>query len=127
MSWWTPFDRVVDPRAGIIRRVGRQSLPPEAPASLVTYGAEVADARQFAPVAVDLVAMGASFDDAELARRAAIGEAVERYCGNIVPSVGLRQSSYDDLARSGEIAVDPQSLALYSDAQYATLGFPFLR
>jgi ribosomal protein S12 methylthiotransferase accessory factor len=87
----------------------------------------VADARRFAPVSVDLVAMGAAFDDEERARRSAIGEAVERYCGNLVPVAGLRRASYSELVRQGEVAVDPMSLALYSDAQYAEPGFPFVR
>ena len=127
MSLPAPFDRLVDPRVGIIRRLARRSLPAEAPASLITYGADVADARRFAPVTVDLVAMGASFDDPERALRAAGGEAIERYCGNFVPVSRLRRASYDELISNREQAIDPSSLVLYSEAQYEQPGFPFVQ
>ncbi len=122
----TPFERLTGDRAGVIRRLIRHGLPPEAPVSLVTYGTEVGDARRFCGVGVDLVAMGSAFNDAERARRAAVGEAVERYCGNFVPASGLRQASYCELLASGESAIDPLSLALYSEQQHKAPGFPFV-
>jgi len=66
------------------------------------------------------------FDDPARAEQAAIGEAVERYCGNRVPS-GLRRAAYDDLVRAGASAIDPTTLVLYSDRQYDAAGFPFVR
>ncbi|MFJ3921819.1 YcaO-like family protein [Streptomyces sp. NPDC090022] len=74
---------------------------------------------------VDAVAGGASLGDHEKARRAAVGEAVERYCANSVPEL-LRTASYGELARAGHPAVDPAEFSLYSRSQYAHRGFPFV-
>lgn len=88
----------------------------------MVYRAYVADTRRFAPWRADRVAGGAALFDHDRARQAAIGEAVERYCGNAVPETLVR-SSYRDLKRP---AVDPERLALYSAEQYTAKGFPFV-
>ncbi len=120
------IDRLVDPRSGLVRRLIRYTHPPELPAALVSFAADVADTRRFAPWQADRVALGAAFSHEEQARRSAIGEAVERYCGNAVPSE-LRRASYNQLARSGVPALDPADLVLYSERQYQQRGFPFVR
>lgn len=119
------YDRLVDPRFGLIKRLERYTTPPELPGAYVAYGADVSDARWLGPWQNDPVALGAAFYDHKRARLAAIGEAVERYCGNFVPA-DLCRSSYQDLAAAGEPALDPAGLILYSDAQYAAPGFPFV-
>src|SRR5439155_20803291 len=68
-----------------------------------------------------------SFESEDLARRAAIGEAVERYCGNILRPKLQRAGSWRQLTEAGEYALDPESLVLFSDKQYAAPGFPFTR
>jgi ribosomal protein S12 methylthiotransferase accessory factor len=117
-------DLLVDPRLGLLTAVIRQ--PPQAgvPAAWIGYGAHVAATERYAPYTVDRYGFGASLDDADRARRAAVGEAVERYCGNIVPD-DLPIASYNQLRADGRAAVDPADLALYSAAQYALPGFPF--
>lgn len=118
------YERLVDPRFGLITHVRRSPVPPELPVAFVEYGAEVADTSRLGDWQGDRIALGAAFYDAEGARLAAIGEALERYCGNFVPA-GLRRASWRELAAAGEDAVDPAALVLYSDAQYAARGFPF--
>ncbi|OLT16961.1 hypothetical protein BJF78_13525 [Pseudonocardia sp. CNS-139] len=74
----------------------------------------------------DAIAGGAALDDPQRARAAAIGEALERYCGNAVPD-GLLYGSAAELAARGEAPLDPTAFALFSEEQYAARGFPFRR
>lgn len=108
-----------------MRRVVAQPATPELPGAFVAYSAEVADTRRFAPWTADRYAFGASLGNEKDAQAAAIGEAVERYCGNAPPSM-LRQASYDSLAAAGESAVHPADWVLYSANQYAARGFSFV-
>ncbi|GAA1829430.1 hypothetical protein GCM10009836_04130 [Pseudonocardia ailaonensis] len=91
----------------------------------MSYGALVGRTDRFAAWRADATGFGASLGDEYTARAAAIGEAVERYCGNAVPDV-LHHSSYDELVRAGRAALDPAALALYSARQHALAGFPFV-
>lgn len=118
----TGLDGLVDPRLGLIRRVVRQ---PTALASCVGYAAHVSATDRFASWVADRVTGGAALDDEGRARAAAIGEAVERYCGNAVPD-GLATASFTDLARAGRRAVDPEDVALHAASQYRRHGFPFV-
>ncbi|MFB0627734.1 YcaO-like family protein [Streptomyces sp. AB3(2024)] len=115
---------LLDARTGLITRLEPQRRRPGLPRMWVGYGASVARTDVFAPWLADRFGFGASAGDHDRARRAAVGEAVERYCGNAIPD-GLRISSYDELVSQGRTALDPATLALYSPAQYATPGFPF--
>ena len=122
----TPAERLlVDPRLGLLTAVTRQPPQPGLPDAWVGYGAHVADTTAYAPWVVDRYGFGAALGDPDRARRAAIGEAVERYCGNIVPD-NLPIASYADLVAAGHRAIDPTDLALYSPTQYAATGFPFV-
>jgi len=118
--------RLVDPRLGLIRRIVDFEMPDRLPRGLITRGADVANSVDPSVWNADRAAIGANFDDPARAEQAAIGEAVERYCGNRVPS-GLRRAAYDDLVRAGASAIDPTTLVLYSDRQYDAAGFPFVR
>ncbi|MGW4028792.1 YcaO-like family protein [Streptomyces sp. NPDC004838] len=93
--------------------------------SCVSYSARLSAHPDFAPWVVDTVTGGAALGDHEQARDAALGEAVERYCGNAVPAV-LPTASHRRLTRTGRPAVDPREFALYSPSQYAHRGFPFV-
>ncbi len=118
---------LVDTETGIILRVRDLSseeyiLPP----TLHLAVADVADMRRIFDWPNDLRAFGSSWTDEEGARAAAIGEAVERYCGNWLPPDSIiMNTSFDTLRSRGESAVDPDSLVLYSPTQYSTPGFPF--
>ncbi|MEJ8646145.1 YcaO-like family protein [Streptomyces sp. MS1.HAVA.3] len=89
----------------------------------ISYTARLSGRPEFARWAVDAATAGAALGDHERARIAALGEAVERFCGNVVPDT-LPIASHAELARAGRAAVDPREFALYSRAQYARRGFP---
>lgn len=119
------YSKLVDPRLGLVRSVTRYPARDDLPHSLCFFTAEVADAMYAGPWPADRIATGMSFDAPERSRLSAVGEAVERYCGNFVPA-GLLRRSYTQLWCEGFAALDPASLVLYSEAQYASRGFPFV-
>jgi ribosomal protein S12 methylthiotransferase accessory factor len=83
--------------------------------------------RRSGPWRTDRTTAGTSFESEHNARQAAIGEAVERYCGNLIQPGLLRRASWRELTEAGEYALDPDSLVLFSEKQYAAAGFPFTR
>jgi ribosomal protein S12 methylthiotransferase accessory factor len=117
---------LLDERLGIVQRVERARLHPHLPGGLRLVLAHLAETTRFCPWPADRATAGTAWWDDDAAVAGALGEAVERYCGNLIPS-GLRRTSYDELVQAGERAVEPASLALYSDEQYASPGFPFVR
>ncbi|HWH01479.1 MAG TPA: YcaO-like family protein [Pilimelia sp.] len=125
MSAPVDYERLVDPRTGLLTSVDRLPHDPVWPGSLVMTVGQVAHIGRQLPWPADRASTGTAFDDETAARRAAIGEAVERYCGNFIPA-GLRRASYAELAAAGEPAVDPATLCLYSPRQYAHPGSPFV-
>ncbi len=116
---------LIDARFGPIRRLVRQPTTPQLPSAFIAYSADVAGTTRIGRWRADPWAFGAAFHDDGSARQAAIGEAVERYCGNAVPP-GLRRASYRALVDAGEAALDPTSLVLHSASQYDQRGFPFV-
>lgn len=116
---------LVDERTGLVTRLVPHRGAPGMPAAWVGCAAHVADTRAFAGWQADRFGYGAALGDPAAARGAALGEAVERYCGNVVPT-DLRVTTHDALRRAGEPAVDPQRVALHSARQYAQPGFPFV-
>ena len=120
-----PFDRLVDPRLGLVKRVERRQPTPGTLRACVAYDAHVSASDRFADWIADRVTGGATLGDDDQARAAAVGEAVERYCGNAVPA-DLLVSSFDALVAGGRSAVDPRELSLYSTRQYRAPGFPLV-
>lgn len=119
-----PLRRLVGGRTGLITAV-----PPDHPRhrylrSYSAFTAHVADTSRFAPWRADPCGHGSALDDLGAARAAAVGEALERYCGNIEP-IGLTRASFRQLQESGHDALDPAQVATYSASQYETPGFPF--
>ncbi|MEU8775559.1 YcaO-like family protein [Streptomyces sp. NPDC048606] len=110
---------------GLIDRVTRDRPRVETVPTCVSYSARLSPRPEFTRWSVDAVTGGAALGDHEQARRAAVGEAVERFCGNVVPDA-LPVASYANLVRVGRPAVDPREFALYSASQYAHRGFPFV-
>jgi ribosomal protein S12 methylthiotransferase accessory factor len=116
------WQQLVDPRLGLIRQVVRQ---PSTLRACVCYGAQVSSTGRFGPWTADRTTGGATIGDEQGARNAALGEAVERYCGNAVPKE-LLTSSFARLRSAGRRAVDPRDVVLYAPRQYRTPGFPFV-
>ncbi len=115
-------------RSGIVVRTVATSHHPDIPAALTTVQAHVAHMWWHDPIWPNSSAAGGtSFDGAESARLAAVGEAVERYCGNWISGVRARQTSYNELVGAGEHAIDPERLVLFSERLYRAPGFPFVR
>lgn len=119
-------DDLLDPVTGLVLRTRDIRHDDTVPPSLVTKQCDVADIRAVSPWANNILCQGSSFGDAEGAARAALGESVERYCGNILDTLPVTLGSYDELRRRGVPALDPDELVLYSPQQYATPGFPFV-
>jgi ribosomal protein S12 methylthiotransferase accessory factor len=128
-SWEHAADALIDERTGIIARTYRTELHPTMPDSLIVQEAYVANMdllkthtwRNFVQVYCS------TFEGEAHARQALIGEAVERYCGNNTRALPLRKATYAELTAVGEHAVDPDTLILYSQRQYADPTFPFVR
>ncbi|RFS83330.1 hypothetical protein D0T12_19900 [Actinomadura spongiicola] len=118
-------EALVDPRTGVITQVVHTEPEPWWPPSLDVCATHIADIASLLPWPADRVSTGTAFGDPGRARLGAIGEAVERYCGNFVPA-DLRRATRSELVAAGENAVDPADLALYSAAQYAVPGCPFV-
>ncbi|MBY4037142.1 YcaO-like family protein [Rhodococcus fascians] len=112
-------------RLGVLTGVGPLERDVELPSAWVGYRAHVACMDRVVDWVADPIGFGASFGDHGAARGAAIGEAVERYCGNAVPP-HLDRASYRELRARGIDALDPGTFALYSPEQYASRGFPFV-
>ncbi|MFC9929792.1 YcaO-like family protein [Streptomyces sp. NPDC127190] len=85
---------------------------------------ELRDVTDRLPWHAERHSFGTSWTDPEQARRSAEGEAVERHCGACPPAHPV-YGTHEQLTRRGLRALDPRSLALHSDRQYATPGFPF--
>ena len=92
----------------------------------MTRQADVADIRAVTPWANNILCQGSAFSDAAGARLAALGESVERYCGNVLDTLPVTWGSYDELRRRGLPVLDSCELVLYSEEQYAAPGFPFV-
>jgi ribosomal protein S12 methylthiotransferase accessory factor len=122
----TPEDLIVDERCGIVKQVRKVESHPTAPRLFTMMQASACDISRIRPWQNDPVGGGSSFGNAEAARGAAIGEAIERYCGNIVQHEQVIRASYQELTGAGELAVDPDSLVLFSPTQYGSKGFPFV-
>ncbi|WP_139979903.1 YcaO-like family protein [Nocardioides litoris] len=121
-----PVDHLVDPELGVVLGLHPVDRVPGLPASYVGLTAEVADSRVHGNWPSDRVSLGTTFGDLPGARIAAIGEAVERYCGNHVPG-GLRRATARELAAEGRRVLGPDDLRFFADWQHDQPGFPFAR
>ncbi|MEU0007629.1 YcaO-like family protein [Streptomyces sp. NPDC006314] len=118
-------DLLVDDQVGVVTGVQELAPLPGMPARLRVCAVDVADMRRVADWPNDRQAFGTSWSGFDTARRSAVGEAVERYCGSRLPQDRLRYGSYARLRGDGVPALDPRRLHLYSQRQYRSDGFPF--
>ncbi|MCE7001976.1 YcaO-like family protein [Kibdelosporangium philippinense] len=117
-------DALIDPLTGIVRRLVDVEPVAGIPSSYVGVTAEVSDARRLGAWPADRVSLGTSFGDIDTARAAALGEAVERYCGNRVP-LGLRVATARDLLAGGQKVLGPADLPFFDKWQYDSERFPY--
>ena len=115
---------VVSPRVGIVTALEECMVDVDEP-RLVRIACEIAAGEEL--IGLDLGSahnVGGSGTSRERAVGAAVGEAVERYSAAYVPRERLVEATAEEL---GAGAVDPATFGLFSEAQYARPGFPFLR
>lgn len=117
-------ESLIDPLTGVVRRLVDVEPVPGMPPGYLGVTAEVADARRFGAWPADRVSLGTSFGDEHTARAAALGEAVERYCGNRVPP-GLRVASARELTAEGHRLFGPADLPFFDAWQYRAEKFPY--
>ncbi len=110
-----PLESLVSPYVGVVRGVQEVLAAPE-DVRLATVWCESAF-----PHALTGGGSGRTVRDA---RAAAIGEAVERYAACVVDRDACVVASAREL---GLRAVDPDRFALFSELQYRTEGFPYVR
>ncbi|OUE27580.1 YcaO-like family protein [Clavibacter michiganensis] len=114
---------LVDARTGVVRRVEPRATPAHFPPAFRLAHAVLADSSAFCAWASDASGAGHAFADPDAVLGAAVGEAVERYCGNLVPA-GLLRDSARRLRAGARAVLDPAALALYSAAQHASGWLP---
>ncbi|MGP3533615.1 YcaO-like family protein [Microbacterium sp. RD1] len=122
----TPAD-LVDRVTGLVQRTRDVVHHPSIPPLLATAQSDVCNMRRVSRWANNTSCQGSAFGDAEQARASAIGEAAERYCGNLLDTLPITLGTYDSLRLGATRVLDPDDLVLYSDEQYDTPGFPFVR
>jgi ribosomal protein S12 methylthiotransferase accessory factor len=120
----TPESLLLDPLTGIVRRFVDVAPVDGGPPTYTAVTAEVADARRLGVWPADRVSLGTTFGDRDGARVAALGEAVERYCGNRV-APGLRVATAAELRAEGERVWGPDVLPFFAAWQHEQPGWPF--
>ena len=118
---------LVNERCGVIVRTQAISHHPSIPKQVQTVQAHVGMIKWHYPDwPASTISSGSVFNDQTAAYQAAIGEAIERYCGNYMYDLAPIQASYHDLKAQGEYALDPEQVILYSPKMYQTPGCPFV-
>lgn len=119
---YSPIDlptALVNPRSGVIIRTVEAAHMSFVPPTLKTVQAHVAYMGWHTPIwQNDTICGGSVFLDAEAARQAAIGEAVERYCSTTIGQATPLHATYNELVARGEHAVDPEQLILFAPEVY---------
>jgi len=104
---------LVDSRGGVIRSLEPREVPAHFPEPFALLHAVLSDSAAFSPWRSDASGAGYAFGDADAMRGAAIGEAIERYCGNLVSGRLVRSSASDlrgvDHVAPGELALPDRS------------------
>ena len=110
----------------MINRVRVFAGPSGLPERLHLAVADLPDLSGALPWQGDRQSFGSSWSGPDEAVLAAVGEAAERYCApHPRPAHERLHGSHRSLSDRGVRALDPDRLALYSPAQYASPGFRF--
>ncbi|MBT2526284.1 YcaO-like family protein [Streptomyces sp. ISL-99] len=122
----TPVPSAPELPPDVVTRLRVFNGPGPTPPTLRLAVADIADHTRTMPWQADRQAFGMSWTSPGQASRAAVGEAVERYCGTCPPDPeALVHGSHQQLLRRGLNALDPARLTLYSPTQYERQDFPF--
>jgi ribosomal protein S12 methylthiotransferase accessory factor len=120
-----PPEAVVDRRLGIVTRVEKISYRGELGQQLSTYQSWAAAMDRVYDRDVSPINAGSTASGGTAGYDIAVGESIERYCGNLVQADKLTWGSHETLSRAGRACLRPGLLALFSDEQYADPLFPF--
>lgn len=120
-----PLDHLLSPRTGVVRFLRDVPVPDHYPVGFRQIASGIARTATFTPEVSDAQGAGYAIGDDDAARGAALGEAVERYCGFVVPRGLPRGTARDLAATDGPEPVHPDGFALHSAAQHAEPGFPY--
>lgn len=118
-------DAFSDELAGIITRLRTIAHHEALPGCVTTVQSDVTDIRVISEWSNNTVCQGSAIDDEDEARRAAVGEAIERYCVNVIDPDPVVIGDYDSLLASGRAPVRPEDFVLFSPEQYSRPGFRF--
>lgn len=118
-------DMLVDGQTGLIVSLQESTTDEFFAARLHHWVARVADTRYIGPFFADRIAAGTGFHSAG-ARSAAIGEAIERYCGNFVARP-MERGTERDLVNRKLRPLPAQEMPLFHDEQFEAPNFPFVR
>lgn len=119
-----PAHTLVDPECGVVQAISDFPRMPGLPHSFLSCVASVSDTRRFAVWLADRIAAGTSFGDRGAAWMGALGEAVERYCGNNIPEE-LILGSAAALRADGHDVIAGADLPSFTGDQLAQPGFPY--
>lgn len=106
---------IQESKLGIIKKTRRLHEKNPIPENLVGYSAEVNDISHYYNWEPDIVGTGFFFDK-QSAKEMAIGEAIERYCGNFIPD-NLHFSSEEDLKAQNLSFISHNELFPFSSTQ----------
>lgn len=112
---------VVSPVAGIVSSIIRSTYAPDE-ANLVWASGQTASSVRTIGASVPEFSGGTHPVD-DIACAAALGEAVERYCGTYAPAAATLLTTANDL---GSAAVQPDRFSLFHPRQLASRRFPFV-
>lgn len=118
-------DAFCDELAGIITRLRTIAHHEALPGCVTTVQSDVTDIRVISEWSNNTVCQGSAIDDEDEARRAAVGEAIERYCVNVIDPDSVVIGDYDSLLASGRAPVRPEDFVLFSPEQHSRPGFRF--
>ena len=105
---------------GVVRN-GYELLSAPDDARMFYYGCEISDTHELLGHGTTPRSGGAHYER-EAALAAALGEALERYCGAFLPESHFVLGSAAEL---GPVAVDPTRFSLFRQDQYAQQSFPY--
>ncbi|NMX04457.1 YcaO-like family protein [Mobiluncus mulieris] len=121
-----PVKALIDSEVGVVTQLRQIEHHQQLPKCVTTVQSDVADIRVISQWANNCVCQGSEINNWEGASNAAIGEAIERYCINILDFDRILVGSSNDLTQAGYSPCDPRSFVLFSEEQYARYNFGFV-
>jgi ribosomal protein S12 methylthiotransferase accessory factor len=113
------YNQLVGWRSGIIQEIF-ELLIPEGEPKVFSYAGSTCDLSQLKPAGTSMTCGGMGFSRKD-AMLACLGESVERYCCQFCDE-DFWVGTYNKIC---EKAIDPESIALFSEEQHLERSFPF--